>query len=76
MAGAEVWLSTFLTLALNGDGWRASRFADFPHYPLYRRLCEPRAGLDAIENRLLLPEIEPIFLGCLVLSIIAISTHQ
>jgi len=45
-----------LTSTLGGDAWSASRLGHFtpekePPYPLDRRLCWPRAVLDAVVKR-------------------------
>jgi len=53
---AQVGSGEFLTSALDGGEWSASRPGRFtpkesPWYPLDRRLCGARAGPDAVVKR-------------------------
>jgi hypothetical protein len=64
--GVDVWIHIFLTSALAGGEWSASRSGSFipgesPRYPLeIGGLVDPRAGLDDLEERkfLTLPGLE------------------
>jgi len=55
--GVEIWLHTFLTLALDGGEWSASCpgcfLAKSPQYPLDRRLGEAhsQSGCGGKENK-------------------------
>jgi hypothetical protein len=73
--GVEVYIHAFLTLELDGDGWLASRLGRFspgknPGTHWIGGWVDPRAGLDVVAKRKVLPcrESNPGCRGCNVVT--------